>query len=270
MGCCNDRLLIKSNKIKGISFKKDKLLNNSFLSKNYIGEYFLLDKENNILNLQEKINYINKLNVLLNLADYSKQLRLKKRDEEWNRLDPSALNLENHKELFLFMILNIDLSIVNNQTTSQKLFYYFKTNNTELNDIIINGPPQIFRGILWKILIKQDNHIDIDEKNLIKIENTQLDDVVIRQIDCDVHRTFPDILVFQKKFCSECIRSILENIARYHKNLAYVQGMNYIIAYILLIFGFEKIDCFNFALNIFNLRSKLFVTFTFKGISIYK
>jgi hypothetical protein len=270
MGCCNDRILIKSNKIKGISLIKGRVLNNSFLSKYYIGEFFLLEKENNILNLEEKINYINRLNNLLILSDYVSQSRSRNRNQELNRLDPSALNTENHKELFLFMILNIDVSIVNNHYSFQKLFYHFKTNITELKEIIINGPPQIFRAILWKILIKLDTYVEIDEKSFSKIEKTELNHDVIRQIECDVPRTFPNISVFQKSYCLECIRSTLENIARYHKDLAYVQGMNCIIAFILLIFGFEKIESFNFALNIFNMRSQLFVTFSFKGNNFYK
>jgi len=270
MGCCNDRILIKSNKIKGISLNKGRVLHNSFLSKYYIGEFFLLEKENNILNLEEKINYINKLNSLLILSDYVSQIRSRKRDQEWNRLDSSTLNLQNHKELFLFMILNIDISIVNNQTTFQKLFYHFKTNITEIKEIILNGPPQIFRAILWKIFIKIDTYIELDDKSFSKLEKSELNDIVIRQIDCDVPRTFPNISILQKSYCSECIKSTLENIARYHKDLAYVQGMNCIIAFILLIFGFEKVESFNFALNMFNLRSQLFVTFSFKGINIYK
>ena len=270
MGCCNDRILIKSNKIKGISLNKGRVLENEFMCKYYVGEFFLLEKENKILNLEEKVNYIDKLNYLLTISDYVNQIKLKKRDLEWSRLDSAALNNDNHKELFLFMILNIDITIINNQSTFQKLYYRFKSNIQELKEIIINGPPQVFRSILWKIFIKLDTYIEIDENSFNKIINTDLNDNITRQIDCDVLRTFPNIAVFRKNYCSECIRSTLENIAKYHKDLAYVQGMNYIIAFILLIFGFDKIESFNFALNIFNLRSHLFVTFTFKGIIIKK
>ena len=182
MGCCNDRIIIKSNKIKSVQTNKINLANKSFRSKFFVGEFFLLDKENILLNLDEKIEYINRLNFLLNISDYNNQYKLKKLSDS-HTINPSHLNKENHKELYLFMILNIDLSIINNDFTFQRIYNYYQLKVKDLKEFILNGPPQVFRPILWKILIKLESYIEMDERSVDRLERTELNQRLNKKIE---------------------------------------------------------------------------------------
>lgn len=251
--------MIRSNKIVAARSLNGTNLDTYTRSKYYVGEYFLLDKENQFLSLNDKQAYLQQLNYLLTLSDYASQAKPRQ------NFNNNALDDQNHKELFLFIILNLDIKVINSDITFQKLYFYFRSHRDELEQIILKGPPQVFRPLLWRIWLMNDDLVEIDAKSLERLESTPLSPKIKKQIDSDIGRTFPEMPIFQKKYSLETLRSLLENFARYHKDLEYVQGMNNILAFISLINGFDHVNSFNMAMNIFNLRSELYVTFCFKG-----
>ena len=263
MGCCGDRHIITYN-IKGIPSKSNDIDKN-FRSKYYVGEFFLLDKENIILTFEEKLIYLNKIDQLLDISDYYNLYKITHKKVCYKQ-NFSTLREENHKELFLYLILNIDISIVNCGSSFQNLWEFFKERTSELEEFIFNGPPQIFRGLLWKIFLKKEFSIQINELDYEKLNQINLSESIKKQIQGDIIRTFPNIKVFQKPYCLNSLKSTLENIAKYYRDLEYVQGMNNILGFLILFFGLDKIESFNFAVNLFNLRSNYFVTFCYKGI----
>ena len=256
--------------IKSTIFKNNRIIDSSLLNeknlsrKFYLGEFFLLDKENNLFTLGEKIIYLNNLAHLLSISEYysifqtvNKKIAI--------QIDTSSINEENHKQFFLYLILSIDIEIINNNQITENIEKYYQDKNEELNELVSKGPPQIFRAILWRILTKNEFHINFNKQTYETLTKIILHENISKQIGNDIVRTFPNIDMFQTDSSLNKLKSLLENIARYDKELEYTQGMNNIVGFLLMFMGMNEIDTFNFVLNVFNMKSSFFDTLCFKG-----
>jgi hypothetical protein len=235
-------------------FEKDIINNLNIYKQHYIGPYFLLDVENSLLSFEEKEEYLDKITFLLTISKYNSLFRRKYNTETFNQ--KNYINKNNHKENFINFIFNLDLTIINSIESINNIIKYYKENNKELETLIFKGPPQIFRFILWRVLLSKNN-ICIKINDFIDLSKITVNDEILREIMSDIPRTFPEIEIYNNEEFREKLRIILERLALYDKELNYVQGMNFIIGFILLIDGGNEFSCFSFFMCMQNLNSKL-------------
>jgi hypothetical protein len=226
-----------------------------FFKENFIGPYFLLDIENESLTFKEKQKYILKLNYLLKISEYESLFK-GKYNLPPQHITVQEMNSINHKEMFLNFIFTQDLLIINSKDSINNLINYFEKNSKELKKIIFKGPPQIFRSILWRILLNK-NKIFIKLNEYTDLNKLNLNEELLRQIKTDLPRTFPESKIYKDEYFREKLKKLLEKLACYDQELNYVQGLNFIIGYLLLVDGGNEFSSFNFFLLVQKLDSSI-------------
>jgi hypothetical protein len=110
------------------------------------------------------------------------------------------------------------------------------------------------------------------EKDILFINNyfEKNDDELIenykRCINCDIPRTFPKEKIMKNSDFIKNVHNILVEIIRIDKKLGYVQGINFIISYALMISGNNELVCLTLFFSMINLKSNLFPDLILKGI----
>lgn len=106
----------------------------------------------------------------------------------------------------------------------------------EFKNLVLGGIPVEFRSKVWSecsgaMAMRIPGYYD-DKVS----QNTEDDDpTVISQIQMDIHRTLTDNIFFRKGPGVEKLREVLVAYARRNKDVGYCQGMNLIVANLLLI-----------------------------------
>ena len=232
----------------------------------FVGPYFLLDVENDVLSYKEKEKYLDKIILLIKISNYDKIYK-KKYKSSPNKINKKEINSNNHKEIFKNIIFNQDLTIINSLESIKNILFYYENRPNDLKKIIFKGPPQIFRFILWRIYLNK-NQILIKINDYLELNKISLSDEIIREINSDLGRTFPDLRIYKNECFRDKLKVLLEKLACFDKELNYVQGINFMIGYILLIDGGNEYSSFNFFIFILNFYS--FITNeSFRGI-LYK
>ena len=121
----------------------------------FVGPYFLLDVENDVLSYKEKEKYLDKIILLIKISNYDKIYK-KKYKSSPNKINKKEINSNNHKEIFKNIIFNQDLTIINSLESIKNILFYYENRPNDLKKIIFKGPPQIFRFILWRIYLNKN------------------------------------------------------------------------------------------------------------------
>jgi hypothetical protein len=152
----------------------------------------------------------------------------------------------NRKELEIPIIYNI----INYSILKSMLSEKFSKHNLNL----INN--NIFRPIFYIILLE---NIKINISDDLKLrENDTSRNAILRQIDCDIPRTFPHIDIMDNKIFTNCLRDNLIQLASADSELSYVQGINFIVAFLQIIYGNNSERTIEIFLKLMNMESKLF------------
>jgi hypothetical protein len=230
--CVDPSMMIDKIKIKRIKDNNNKFLeiDLTFCKENSIGPYFLNESKDNFKNtllILKKISYegIRKVSKV-------------------NYLELDYLDIYSHGTL-------MKLKDYVNQLDRTKTGCINALNSTA------------FRPCFYYIML-QRHEVNIDNKKLILKENEIADDKILSQIECDIPRTFPLLKVLQEKTYTDNLTDILVTISVLDKDLSYVQGLNFIVAFILLVIGNDKPRTLEVFFSIINLRSKAFDTI-YKG-----
>lgn len=123
-------------------------------------------------------------------------------------------------------------------------FNKIETKTTTLNILYVSSfTPQ---GRIWKKIIKGDSECEhlswmtLSPDAVDTLNEIQLKKESIEQIHKDIPRTFPSIGYFSQHEVQLSIRKILVAISNFIPELGYVQGMNLIVAFLLLHFDSNK------------------------------
>ena len=184
-----------------------------------IGEYFL---EKELLNLP--INKVKK--------NQNKLLKFEKIiADSQNALGPNILELLH--ELY-------------NQTDICLLEYSKRKPQQYLKLFKHEGPPMKYRWSLWKNRLDLDQYYIADLFEKMRFLTTSYEN----DIKKDIHRTFPDEEYFSSELFNyigqEQLFRVLKAIAIYFPNVGYCQGMNFIVAFLLMVNGGNEHEAFWF------------------------
>ncbi|WZN59786.1 Rab-GTPase-TBC domain-containing protein [Chloropicon roscoffensis] len=67
-----------------------------------------------------------------------------------------------------------------------------------------------------------------------------LGEKVARQIEGDIHRTFPSHPTFQRPEGTECLKGVLSVFALVHPDVGYAQGLNFVAGMLIMVCGHEN------------------------------
>ena len=108
------------------------------------------------------------------------------------------------------------------------------------------GPPMKYRWSLWKNRLDLDQYYIADLFEKMRYLTTSYEN----DIKKDIHRTFPEEAYFSSELFNylgqEQLFRVLKAIAIYLPNVGYCQGMNFIVAFLLLVNGGNEQEAFWF------------------------
>jgi hypothetical protein len=229
--CADTGIMIEKIKIRRNRYNTNKKfldINLQFCKENNIGPFFVNETKDNYKNtlfLLKKIGYsdthkITKVNYLdLNYQDiYSYNTIAKLKEGVIDKLDTMRIN-----------------------------------SLTSLNSTI-------FRSCLYYLMLeKQEVTVSPDKLVLKDNETTEnVDSTILYQIQCDIPRTFPLMKILKEQVFIDNLTDVLVTISVRDKDLSYVQGLNFVVAFLLLITGNDKCRTLEFFFSIMYLRSKTY------------
>jgi hypothetical protein len=241
---------VKTNKSQNINYNK------KFLTKSNDINSYLKKRSSNI---PEKKNN--------NLLSIEKKFYL---FQTPNKNEKKSLN-ENSSSNTLKYETNSNEKIDINNYTDLKieagLNNYYKKKKIKFLNRVFKGPPECFRLSSWFIINNIPLHRNKDIYNhylLIRL-NKKTKESIIK----DIERTFPnneDIKNLRSKETN--LYHILKAFSNLDNNLGYCQGMNIIVAFLLIITDFNEIDTFYLMIAIFSETFKFrdFYNFSFRGL----
>ena len=162
----------------------------------------------------------------------------------------SLSNNQNMKTNISFNSSNQSTNIANENLSSLIkisliIEYLSKEKLCTIEDSLRKGPPNNIRWLLWINLIKSKlKNIDINENTFKKLSDNSLSDDVIMQINKDLHRTAPEIKYFQSEEGIKSLYNILKSLAIYDEYVSYCQGMNILVANLLLVSDGNQYETF--------------------------
>jgi hypothetical protein len=233
--CINQDMLVERIKIKRSNIPINKTfldIDIKFCKEGSIGPFFLQDSDNNFKNTLKILTKINYENV-------------------------KHINKNNYLELNYSNIYTINTLAKIKEKIIDKISGF-------KNTTVINS--SIFRPCCYYILLQglNENNIHNSERQIILKENETMDDKVLNQIKCDIPRTFPKLKVLKEDSFMNNLCDLLATVSMLDKELSYVQGINFIAAFVLLITGNEKNKSLEIFMSLMNLQSKIFAV-KFRG-----
>jgi hypothetical protein len=222
-----------------------------FYKKFSIGPYFLNSCEN-FYNLDSNLR--NKSDLVL--KEFLKILEIEK-------VDFLKTEKENFQNFLSDSLTQRILSYLENSEKEKIVnLFYFLFNNT-------------LRVCLYNIYLpsnKLKNNIMIQKEN----SSYKTPEEIKYSIEKDVVRTFPHNKIFTEKSFTNNLIDVMLEISTTDQELSYVQGMNFMCAYILISTGNNKDLSLNFYTRILNLKSIIFnlnfrefLTTNFKLLYLY-
>jgi hypothetical protein len=135
--------------------------------------------------------------------------------------------------------------------------YLCKAKTLALTDLLITGPPNNIRWLIWISLVRTKYSNINNEKIYNELILQELKEDIVFDINKDLHRTCPENKYFQTEEGLKTLFNILKAIALYDQRVSYCQGINIIAANILLLSDGNAYETFYFLryiLEILNVR----------------
>ena len=131
----------------------------------------------------------------------------------------------------------LSANFVDQELIFQSLKTYYETDPGSFCNMVSNGPPPAFRWISWRIIILSKSKKTESFEELAKkgSEDTKMKDSILK----DIHRTFPNVGFFSnpEHTAHQALAEQLFAFGAYKPEVGYVQGINFIIAALMLISG---------------------------------
>ena len=203
-------------------------------------------------------NYDRKFNFFTSLNDNLKAIIKKKSENSLLTNNKQQVILNN---LNLPMLSNYSLEI-NNSSSSNYVCNQAEIGlrNYSNKDLFLSrlckGPPELFRWTSWIIASNLDQIRNEDFYNYLLSQEIDINAEI--QIKKDINRTITD----EKLFSIDATKSKLYNVLKVYsiidKEVSYCQGMNFIIAFLLIISDFNEVDTLYMMVNLFMSNNKNF------------
>ena len=168
---------------------------------------------------------------------------------------------------------------INNEFSSQIFNFlekFLKKDRINFIKLLSQGPPNEFRWFSWlSIAFTQNDFKLLNHNDYKQILKENLNDEITLQIQKDSHRSAPNILYFQNPNNLESIFNILKSYALLDEEIGYCQGMNILVAHLLLVADGNEINAFNMLRYLFlmkntvNLREFYLQGFPKLGMYVY-
>ena len=140
--------------------------------------------------------------------------------------------------------------IQNNKIFQKNLENAYLKDKKSFLKLVSQGLPDQLRQFIWTIII------DKDEKDILNVSNNEKEKIHfktlislkknpkdIEQIEKDIYRTFSEEDKNEKNISK--LRELLLALNNLNEKLGYVQGINFIVAFILKVANFNKIKAFH-------------------------
>jgi len=148
-------------------------------------------------------------------------------------------------------------SILKNHRLRQKLFNFARR----------KGFDHHYRWTIWQVIALSPTHeFDLNQEytdarrrlyaNLLKMDNNE----VIEIVNKDVLRTsrHKDLFSSMGSIGTQLLFNVCKCIGCFYPNIGYVQGMNFISAFVLEVSGMEEFESWNFIVNFWNKERNLY------------
>jgi hypothetical protein len=124
--------------------------------------------------------------------------------------------------------------------------YLCKAKGILMTELLVSGPPNNIRWLIWISLVKTKYSFCNNEKIYSELIAQELREEIVFQINKDLHRTCPENKYFQTEEGLKTLYNILKAIALYDQRVSYCQGLNILAANILLLSDGNEIETFYF------------------------
>jgi len=135
-----------------------------------------------------------------------------------------------------------DLTTIGQSVIDQNLKDYYLKNPAKFRERVKKGPPSEFRWAAWKTLIGYYEKAGVYE-NLCCL-NSDCEGTIHKDLD----RTNPEEPLFDLrqygKMGQGAMFRILKAYSIYDREVGYLQGLNFIVAFLLSVSGFREKECF--------------------------
>lgn len=156
--------------------------------------------------------------------------------------------------------------------SEEGLRQYSEENEAHFESRVVKGPPVAFRWLGWLIVLKVPIKRLLTPYNNIQTHPLPIE--IENQIQKDLTRTLEEshIMITEIK---ECMYRILKALALIDTDMSYVQGINFICGFLLVISNQNEIDTFYLMMSLFSetfsdkFRMREFFTEKFPMIEIY-
>ncbi|KAJ8031020.1 Growth hormone-regulated TBC protein 1-A [Holothuria leucospilota] len=111
------------------------------------------------------------------------------------------------------------------------------------------GIPNELRGQVWMCVSKADKLMEENPGLYQRLLSEPLDPDAQSEIDTDLHRTFPENIYFGNDSPNgkrSSLRNVLTAFAQHNPDIGYCQGMNYVVAMMLIVVKDEEKSFFLF------------------------
>jgi hypothetical protein len=135
--------------------------------------------------------------------------------------------------------------------------YLCKAKTILMTDLLVKGPPNNIRWLIWISLVRTKYSNLNNEKIFNDLVQRDLKEDIVFQINKDLHRTAPENKYFQTEEGLKSLFNILKAIALVDHRVSYCQGINILAANILLLSDGNQYETFFFLrymLEVLNVR----------------
>ena len=186
------------------------------------------------------LSQLNKILSYISIKEIIKSIEEEKKEEEKNEKEEKEKNINLLEKLSL---LNKEIS-----NSEQGLRNYYLSNPIHFEKRVFKSPPLIYRWLSWIIMSGIPiNRNYIYYYNLLTYDLNKESQI---QIEKDLNRTF-DKQNSNLDF-KESLFRILKAISILDKEMSYVQGINFIVGFLLVISDKNEIDTFYFIMALFS------------------
>jgi hypothetical protein len=177
---------------------------------------------------------------------------------KWNRNLSNLFRIRDKEFTFAPLTNKTNVSECNDQSTNITndqitlcfkitiiVEYLCKDKHRMVEDCLRKGPPNNIRWLFWCNLVKsRKKNNDIDEKIFKNFLQQELDTEIMLQIKKDLHRTAPENKYYQSEEGITSLRNVLKVMALCDQVVSYCQGMNIIVANVLLVSDGNQFETF--------------------------
>lgn len=227
-----------------------------------------ISQENKIENSQKMISKMQQINIAKNYQeknlskiDQENQENNKKNNEENNKKN----NQENFQENYQKKTQKNSSEKIKKQTETPKTEKPIKKSFRKLSEILLKKHKKPFTQknirklseMLYKKTLKKNAKINIITYQRLLSQNSPKLELDIKK---DISRTLTSKKIFTKKnlIPKKKLFNICKAVGLYFSKTGYVQGMNFIIGFILCVNGFDEFGCFSFITNLFVKKKNLY------------